>query len=104
MNGRVIEDGLRGYLLGDALMPVRFATCARDNGLHHQVVRFDDRWVDYSAELLIIVHLELASAESTATIAMLLVAGLAGLSRIRLALGQIHVNCFPSVVLVLPID
>ena len=85
-------------------MPVRLAACARDNRLHHQVVRFDDRWMDYSTELLIIVYLELATAESAAAIAMLLVAGLASLSRIRLALGQIHVNCFPSVVLVLSID
>lgn len=56
------------------------------------------------AELLIIVHLELARSEPAVGVAVLLIAGLTRLGRVGLALGQVHVDGLPCVVRVLSID
>ena len=85
-------------------MSVSFVARSRDNRLHHEVIGFDDRWVHDCAKLLLVVHLELACSESAVSVAMLLIAGLTRLSRIGLALGQIHIDSLPCVICVLSID
>ena len=101
---RIIEEALRRYLLSHSLVSVCFVACSRDNRLHHEVIGFDDRWMHDCAKLLIVVHLELACLEPAVSIAMLLIAWLTCLSRIGLALGQIHVDSLPCVICVLSID
>lgn len=94
--GSVIHYTLWRYLFG---MTVVFGFASRHNGVHDKIVGFDNRRMNYGAELLIVLHLKLAATEAGLVVSLvLLTVYLSYLGRVWLPFGDVHVNGAPSIV------